>query len=113
MKCMENLLDALADCGEAALFYRGQHVIRANRLLAALFEREQDEFDDLPVVDLCHEDSMEMILDFIKRRAFGDLNLPTTYRAYFITASNSKLELQITVIKTTNTEGAYLAIFQK
>lgn len=112
MTCMENLLDALADCGEAAIFYKKQTIVLANRLFADLFERDQDECKGLPIVEICHEESIEMIRDFMKRRAHGDHDVPTTYPALFRTAHDPKLNLRITVIRTENTEGAYLAIFQ-
>ena len=113
MTCMENLLDALADCGEAAVFYKGQNIVLANRLFGALFERDPDECKDLPIVEICHEDSIEMIRDFIRRRAHGDHDVPTTHPASFRTAHDPKLNLLITVIRTKNTEGAFLAIFQE
>ena len=113
MTCMENLLNALADCGEAAVFYKGKNIVLANRLFADLFEKDPDECKDLPIVEICHEDSIEMIRDFIRRRKHGDHDIPTTYTASFRTAHNPKLNLRITVIRTENTEGAYLAIFQE
>jgi hypothetical protein len=54
-----------------------------------------------------------MIRDFIKRRIHGDQDVPTTYAASFRTAHDPRLRLRITVIKTKNTEGAYLAIIQE
>ena len=112
MTCMENLLDALSDCGKAAVFYKGQDILLANRLFADLFERDPDECKGLPIVEICHEESMEMIRDFIRRRDHGDHDVPTTYPASFRTAHNPKLKLRITIMRTKNTEGAYLAIFQ-
>ena len=113
MKCAENLLAALEDCGEAAAFYKGQHIMFANRLFAELFDISPDECQGLSIVELCHEESIEMIRDYIKRRAFGDHDVPTTYPASFRAAHDSKFNLMVTVIKTKNTEGAFLAIFQK
>ena len=112
MTCMENLLDALADCGEAAIFYKEQNIVLANRLFAALFEMAPDECKGLPIVEICHEESIEMVRDFMRRRAHGDHDIPTTYTASFRTAHDPKLNLRITVIRTENTEGAFLAIFQ-
>ena len=110
---MEKLLDALADCGEAAVFYKNQTILHANRLFADLFERDPDQCMDLPIVEICHEESIEMIRDFMRRRAHGDHDVPTTYPASFRTAHDPKLNLRVTVIRTKNTEGAYLAIFQE
>ena len=113
MKYMENLLDALAECGEAAAFYKGQNIILANRLFADLFEKETSECKDLPIMEIIHEESIEMIRDFIKRRALGSIDIPTTYAAAFRTAHDPKLELQITILKTKKTAGAFLAIIQE
>jgi len=110
---MEKLLDALADCGEAAVFYKTQTILLANRLFADLFERNPDQCEGLPIVEICHEESIEMIRDFMRRRAHGDHDVPTTYAASFRTAHDPKLNLRVTVIRTKNTEGAYLAIFQE
>ncbi len=110
---MENLLDALERCGEAAAFYKGQDILMANSLFATLFEKEAEECRDLPIMEICHEDSVEMIFDFIKRRGYGNHNVPTTYSASFRTRHNPKLNLQITIIETKNTEGAYLAILKE
>ena len=112
MTCMEKLLDALADCGEAAAFYKEQHIVHANRLFADLFEKDPEECQGLSIVEICHEESIEMIRDFMRRRAHGDVDVPTTYSASFRTAHDPKLDLRVTVIRTKNTEGAYLAIFQ-
>lgn len=113
MTCMENLLDALADCGEAAIFYKGKNIVLANRLFADLFERDPGKCKGLQIMEICHEDSIEMIRDFTRRRDHGDHDIPTTYTASFRTAHNPKFNLRITVIRTENTEGAYLAIFQE
>jgi PAS domain-containing protein len=113
MTCMENLLDALADCGEAAAFYKGHDLLLVNKLFAELFERDREEYRGLPIMEICHEDSVEMIRDFINRRAYGDHDVPTTYPAFFRTASNTKLALRITVIRTKHTKGAMLAIVQE
>lgn len=113
MECMEKLLVALADCGEAAAFYQGQHILLANRLFAVLLERPVDDFRDMPIVDICHEESIELVQDFIRRRIHGDHDVPTTYRASFRTPTNPKLELQVTVLKTKHTHDAFLAIVQE
>ncbi len=112
MTCMEKLLDAMEDCGEAAAFYKSQTILYANRLFADLFEKDPDECRGLQIVEICHEESIEMIRDFMRRRAHGDDDVPTTYPASFRTAHDQKLNLRVTVIRTENTEGAYLAIFQ-
>ena len=110
---MEKLLDALADCGEAAAFYKGENIILANRLFADLFERDPVECRDLPIMEIVHEGSVEMIRDFMKRRTLGNHDVPTTYAAAFRTAHDPKLNLQITILKTKKTKGAYLAIVQE
>jgi len=113
MDKMEKLLDAMADCGEAAVFYKGKNILLANRLFAELFGMEQEECRDLPIVNILHVDSIEMIRDFIRRRAHGDPDVPAVYTADFRSESESKLPLQLTIVKTSDTEGALLVILKK
>lgn len=113
MDCRTSLLDALQEVGEPAAFYKGQDIIMANELFAGIFKRTVDECVDLPINDICHESSIDMIQDFIKRRHIGDPNLPTTYSAKFVTVENDELNLTLTVIVTNNTGGAILVIVKK
>ena len=113
MDKMEKLLDALADCGEAALFYKGKNVLMANRLFSEMFELDMEKCRNLPIIEILHEESIEMITDFIRRRAHGDTALPAVYTADFRTKSIPKLPLQLTVVKTSDTEKALLVILQK
>ena len=113
MDNMEKLLDAMADCGEAAIFYKGKNILKANRLFAEMFEIEQEKCRDLPIVGLLHEGSIEMIQDFIRRRAHGDTEVPAVYVADFRTESEPRMPVQLTVVKTSATEGAVLVILKK
>jgi PAS domain-containing protein len=113
MTNMEKLLDALADCGEAAAFYKGKNIVMANRLFAEMFEIEQEACMELPILEIIHEESVEMISDYIRRRTHGDIDMPTSYVADFRTKSNSRLPLQLTVIRTRDTDKALLVILQK
>ena len=113
MNSMERLLEALADCGEAAIFYKGTNILMANRLFAEMFEMDQDECRDLPIVGLLHEGSIEMIQDFIRRRAHGDTAVPAVYVADFRTVSEPRMPVQLTVVKTSKTDGAVLVILKK
>ncbi|UCF06270.1 MAG: PAS domain-containing protein [bacterium] len=113
MQRMKNLLDALAECGEMAAFYKGQKIVMVNGLLADLFGREIDEFEGLPIVEILNEESIDLIRDFIRRREHGDSGVPITYKAAFRTPDNPKTYLTLTVLKTSNTGGALLVILQK
>ena len=113
MTNMEKLLDALDDCGEAAIFYKGKKIILANRLFSELLEIEQEKCAGLPIVNLLHEESIEMIQDFIRRRAHGDTEVPAAYVAYFRTKSETRVPLQLTVVKTSATDGALLVILKR
>jgi hypothetical protein len=113
MTNMKKLLDALADCGEAAAFYKGKNIVMANRLFAEMFEIGQEDCRSLPIMDILNEGSVEMISDYIRRRTRGDIDLPTSYLADFRTKSIPKLPLQLTVIRTSDTEKALLVILQK
>lgn len=113
MTNMEKLLDALDECGEAAVFYKGKNVLLANRLFSEMFEIEQDKCKGLPIMGILHEESIEMVTDFIRRRVHGDPTIPAAYTADFRTKNESKVPLQLTVVKTSNTDGALLVILQK
>ncbi len=113
MEKMDRLLEALADCGEAAAFYRGTEIVMANRLFAGLFCRSRQECKGLPIVEIIHEDSLDMINDFIHRRAHGDIDLPTSYRAKFRSPEEPEIPLLVTVIRTCDTERALLVILQR
>ena len=113
MTNMEKLLDALDDCGEAALFYKGKNVLIANKLFSEIFEIEQDKCKGQPIMGILHEESIEMVTDFIRRMSHGDPTHPAAYTADFRTKSDSRVPLQLTVVKTSKTDGALLVIIQK
>jgi hypothetical protein len=113
MTNIEKLLDAFDDCGEAAAFYSGKKILVANSLFADMFEIDQEQCRDLPILDILHEESIEMITDYIRRRIHGDADVPLSYTANFRTKSIPKLPLRLTVVKTSKTEGALLVILQK
>jgi hypothetical protein len=110
---MEKLLEAMDDCGEAAIFYKGKKILFANRRFADIFEMEQDQCRDLPIINILHEGSIEMIQDFIRRRAHGDTEVPAVYTAEFRTKSEPRLPLRLTVVKTGATDGAVLVVIKK
>ena len=113
MDSKEKLLEALSDCGEAALFYKGKKILMANSIFSELFEIDQEECKGLPIISILHDESIEMVTDFIRRRVHGDPTLPAMYTVDFRTKSDSKVPLQLTVVKTSKTDGAILVIVQK
>lgn len=110
---MGRMLEALEECGKIAAFYKGQSILMANNLFADMFDRDIEECRGLSIIEICHEESLEMIRDYIRRREYGDHDVPTTYAASFVTPQNIRLNLLVTVIKTQNTGGALLGIFQE
>ncbi|HUV36911.1 MAG TPA: PAS domain-containing protein [Patescibacteria group bacterium] len=112
MDCRQNLLDAFQACGEAAVLYRGQNILMANENFASLFGRTVDECAGLPILEICHNESIEMIQDYIRRRALGNHDLPSSYEATFRTPSEPKTIMHLTVVKLRNVEGA-LVLFNK
>jgi PAS domain S-box-containing protein len=113
MDKMERLLEAMDDCGEAAVFYKGKNILIANRLFSELFGIEREKCKGMPIIDILHEESIEMITDFIRRRAHGDTTLPAAYTADFRTESEHRLPLQLTVMKMSATDGALLVVLKK
>ena len=112
-QCVDMLLQGLEKFDEPAAFYKGSKIVQANQKFADLFERDIAEFNDLPIIDICHNESIEMIQDFIRRRAHNDTDLPRHYEAAFRTTSRSKVVMTVDVLKLQNTEGAVLAILHE
>ncbi len=92
---MEKLLEALGECGEAAAFYENQNILAVNKPFADLFERSPKEFTGKPLIEICHNDSIEMIQDFIHRRLHHDSDVPITYECAFTTPSKPKIMLRV------------------
>jgi hypothetical protein len=113
MNSMEKLLEAMDECGEAAVFYKGKKVLMANKRFAEMFEIDLEKCKGLPIVDILHEGSIEMISDFIRRRSVGDRDVPAAYTADFRSASTPKLPIQLTVIRTSETDGAVFVVLQR
>ena len=109
---MKRLLESLEACGKIAAFYKGQNILMANNFFADMFDIDIEGCRGLSIVEICHEESLDMIRDYIHRREHGDRNIPSTFVASFRTPRNIRLDMVITVIKTNNTGGALLAIFQ-
>ncbi len=112
-QCVDMLLQGLEKFDEPAAFYKGNKIVQANQKFADLFERDIADFNDLPIIDICHNESIEMIQDFIKRRAHNDTDLPRHYEAAFRTTSRSKVLMTVDVLKLQNTEGAVLTILHE
>ena len=112
-QCVDMLLQGLEKFDEPAAFYKGNKIVQANQKFADLFERDIADFNDLPIIDICHNESIEMIQDFIKRRAHNDTDLPRHYEAAFRTTSRSKVVMTVDVLKLQNTEGAVLTILHE
>jgi hypothetical protein len=111
--CMKNMLDTLGNCGEAAAYYRGQNLLMVNVLFAELFERSPEEFKDMPLVEICHNESIEMIQDFIRRRAHEDTDVPISYESSFTTPGNPKIIMRVIALKMKKNEGEVLLILRK
>ena len=112
-QCVDKLLQGLEEFDEPAAFYKGNRIVQANQKFAELFERDIAEFKDLPIIDICHNESIEMIRDFIRRRARKDVDVPQHYEAAFRTTSRSKVMMIVDVLKLHNTEGGVLAILHE
>jgi PAS domain-containing protein len=107
------LLQGLEEFEEPAAYYRGDRIIQANAKFAELFGRNLEDFVNLPIIDICHNESIEMIRDFIRRRAHEDVDVPRHYEAAFRTASRPRVVMTVDVLKLRNTSGAVLAILHE
>ena len=113
MDNLKKLIEAFAGCGEAAAIYKGQSFIHANDLFAQIFERETSEFEGLPIIDVCHNDSIEMIRDFMHRRAIENHGVPTNYTSAFITSNQEKIHLNVIAIRMKKADDNILLIVKK
>jgi PAS domain-containing protein len=113
MENLKKLVDAFGECGEAAAIYRGQNFLMVNDLFAGIFERKPETFEDLPILEVCHNDSIEMIRDFMHRRAIEDHGVPTSYSSAFITANQTKIVLNVIAIRLKKAEDSVLIIVRK
>jgi hypothetical protein len=112
-QCVDMLLQGLEEFEEPAAYYKGNRIVQANQKFADLFERDIAEFNDLPIIDICHNESIEMIRDFIRRRAHNDVDVPMHYEAAFRTTNRPRVMMTVDVLKLHNTEGAVLAILHE
>jgi len=110
---MKRMLDSFAEFGVAAMFYKGDEILMANEPLAELLDRTVDECNGLPIMEICHEESISMIQDFVRRRARGDRDLPVSYFAKFFAPEKGELELRCIVVKMKKSNGAFLVILQE
>ena len=113
MENVKRLIEAFAECGEAAAIYKNQNFIFANALFAEIFEREPAEFEGLPVLDVCHNESIEMIRDFMQRRAIEDHGVPINYTSAFITSGREKIMLNVIAIRLKRADDNILLIIKK
>lgn len=113
MTSQEKLIEAFGELGEAAGIYKGQNIRMVNDRFAELFERSKEEFVNLPINEIVHNDSIEMIQDFRRRRTHEDTGVPTTYTAFFKTASDPRVELRLIVLRLKHSEGEVLVILGK
>lgn len=113
MDNLEKLIEAFAGCGEAAAIYKGQNFIMANDFFAQTFERDRAEFEGLPIIDVCHNDSIEMIRDFMQRRAIEERGVPINYTSAFITSEQKKIMLNVIAIKMKKADDKILLIVRK
>ena len=110
MDSREKLIEAFNECGEAAAFYKGQRFLMVNDLFAELIERNKEDCKNLAINDVVHNDSIEMIQDFIRRRAHHDLDVPITYNAFFKIPSNPRIEMKVLALRLRNSEGESLVL---
>jgi PAS domain-containing protein len=109
----QKLLNALQEIGEAAVLYGGQKIVMANENFASLFERTAQECAGLQILEICHNESIEMIQDYIRRRALGDMDLPSSYEAAFRTPSNPRVIMHLTVVKLRNVDEMLVLFYKK
>ena len=113
MDCKEKMLEALNECGEAAVFYRGTNITAANEKFARIFHKTVEECEGMSILNICHNDSTERIKDNIHRRKIGDHTVPMHYEAKFVSPDNPELVLVLTVLRLKNVKDAFLVIVRE
>jgi PAS domain-containing protein len=110
---LKMLLAAFAECGEAAAIYKGQCFVGVNDLFARIFERKSAEFEGLPILDVCHNDSIDMIRDFMHRRVYENHGVPNNYTCAFVTGKQDKIMLNVIAIRLKQADDNVLLIVRK
>ena len=113
MDDLKKLIGAFNELGEAAAVYKNQEFIAVNDLFAEIFEREVEAFDGLPLLEICHNESIEMIRDFMHRRTIENHGVPMNYTCAFMTPNQAKLMLNVIAIKLKKTDAGVLVIVRK
>jgi hypothetical protein len=113
MSSQKKLIEAFGELGEAACIYKGEKLLFVNDRFASMFDRAKESFEDLPINEIVHNDSMEMIQDFRRRRVHDERGVPTTYTAYFKTDNDPRMELQLFVLRLKESEGEVLVIVRQ
>jgi PAS domain-containing protein len=113
MENMKKLVDAFNELGEAAAVYRKQKFTMVNELFAEIFEREVDAFEGLPIVEVCHNESIEMIRDFMQRRTVESHGVPMNYTCAFRTPNQPKIMLNVIAVKLKRADAGVLVIVRK
>jgi PAS domain-containing protein len=113
MDKLKKLIDAFNELGEAASVYKNQQFTVVNDLFAEIFEREVDAFEGLPIIEVCHNESIEMIRDFMHRRAVENHGVPMNYKCTFRTPNQPKLMLDVIAIRLRDADDGVLIIVRK
>lgn len=94
-----------------AAIYKGLYVWGANYSFESLCGLEIGAFIGAGIESIVHQDSMEMVISFAKRRSLGDRSLPSYYDAYVKTKNDGKIAVQLSVSSLNEPQGTFLAIF--
>ena len=113
MERLRKLISAFNELGEAASVYKNQKFIVVNDLFAEIFEREIETLEGLPLLEICHNESIEMIRDFMQRRTVEDHGVPMNYNCTFITPNQPKLILNVIAIRLRDADDGVLVIVRK
>lgn len=113
MERLKKLIDAFNDLNEAAAVYKNQKFTVVNDLFAEIFEREVDALEGLPLLEICHNESIEMIRDFMHRRTVENHGVPMNYKCAFVSPSQPRLMLNVIAIRLMDAEDGVLVIVRK
>jgi PAS domain-containing protein len=113
MEKMQRLVEAFDELSEAAAVYKHQKFAVVNDLFAEIFEQNKEDLADMPVLEVCHNESIEMIRDFMQRRAIENHGVPMNYTCAFRTPNQPKIMLNVIAIRLKNADDGVLVIVRR
>jgi excisionase family DNA binding protein len=96
----------------AAAVYKDLFFWGGNKKFAELCGVQEKDLVGMGIERIVHPDSMEDVIGYAKRRAFGDPKTPKVYSVFLKSRQNDGLEVHVGVCPLCEPSGSYLVIGQ-